>query len=224
MTGETKGGEKSPPATYFSDEWLERERKIIAAFNKLPGVSEIEFTPGFSPIARNIMLMAPRPLNAGTAEFRRRFEPADEATTGKEIAAVKIAAAKLAAALSSLHEPAIMALNLDQLHFSQIETRIRLLKLQAEQAHVPNSPKNATRRKPKRHDLKLFSKSIAEHYYFVTGKPPTRRINPENGTAYGPFIALLTEIFDIYGIKANADAEAREAIKSMEITWLKMAE
>ena len=224
MTGNSKkGGEKSPPTAFpeLSDEWAAKEQKIIAAFKKLPGVNEIGFEDGFAPIVRHIMLMVPPPKNPVIEKYTRRFNVVSPAVTRKEVDKVKAAAIKLRDTLECLHSPAIQALNLTLVQFVQLEERIRILAAQAEQAEIPDTPANAGRGRKRRTRLKDFSKSIAEHYYFVTGREPTRRADWDSGTPYGPFIELLAEMFKIFGIKANADAEAREAIKSMEINWQK---
>ena len=204
----------------FAASWAEREEKIIAAFMRLPGVAETQFaqTAG-KAVARNILLMVPHPPNDAATKFRRRFEPAGESATRREILAVQKAAARLVTALEALHAPAIAALNMDQHQFNALETRIRLLKLQAEQAKVPSLPKNAGLVKPKHTSVKQFSKAIAEHYFFATGKRPTRHV--DYGQPGGPFFELLKEIFTICGVEANADFAARTAIEDMEIDWLK---
>ncbi|WP_291421986.1 hypothetical protein [Acidocella sp.] len=70
------------------------------------------------------MLAAPTPMSAGGKKFRRRFEPAGESATRKEILAVQKAAARLATALEALHAPAIAALNMDQHHLGPVDKQL----------------------------------------------------------------------------------------------------
>lgn len=49
-------------------------------------------------------------------------------------------------------------------------------------------------------------------YFQLTDKPPTVPVNPMTNRAYGPYLALVEELFHIGGITSSAETFARKAI------------
>jgi hypothetical protein len=200
--------------------WTEREAAIDAAFRKLPikppdKLSSEMLIPG---IARELALMrgAERPTEAGVAALKRHAEAASSAATKKEIAALKKHAEGLIEAIDALHKPAIDALAYRLTGPAGLTTRLRILIAQASCAEVPDDLR-AKKGAGVKVQARRIANTTAEHYYRLTGNNPTVIVNPDTNKAYGPFLDLLKEIFDVLGITASAESQAAAAAAGFKV-------
>jgi hypothetical protein len=81
---------------------------------------------------------------------------------------------------------------------------------------IPQLPQPLRGGAPKKDLAALVARRVAEHYFHLTGKRPTRITPPGGGKARGPFIELLTAIYEILGIKASAENQTKELAKHFD--------
>jgi hypothetical protein len=142
---------------------------------------------------------------------------ASRTTIKKELAEVRKNACTLLRTLQTLHKPAIEALGYLKpwpTGPGGLETQLRILIAAASSAELPELSANAGKGAPVKYQARKVARTLAQHYLGLTGKLPTRIVS-ENKSAYGSFIVLLTAVYKILGIEAEADGQAREAIRFM---------
>lgn len=64
------------------------------------------------------------------------------------------------------------------------------------------------RGQPKKVQKMEIARVVARYYYYRTGKNPT--VGTQEGRAYGPFLQLLTTVYEILGIEGGCEAQARD--------------
>ncbi len=88
----------------------------------------------------------------------------------------------------------------------------RILIVEIAHAEDPKLPPPAGRGAPQKSQATLVARTVAEHFYGLTGTRPTRITPPGGGKAHGPFLEFLATIYRILGIKASAENQAKAAI------------
>jgi hypothetical protein len=91
--------------------------------------------------------------------------------------------------------------------------KLRLLIVEIAHAEIPKLPLSGGKGAPQKGLAGKIARTVAEHFFGLTGTKPTRITPPKGGKAHGPFLALLTTIYRILGIKASAENQAKAAIK-----------
>jgi len=91
--------------------------------------------------------------------------------------------------------------------------KLRLLIVEIAHAEIPKLPPPGGKGAPQKDFAGNIARTVAEHFYGLTGTKPTRITPPEGGKAHGPFLALLATVYRILGIKASAENQAKAAIK-----------
>ena len=120
--------------------------------------------------------------------------------------------------LETLHKPAIEALGYLKPWPAGprgLEAQLRILIAAASSAGPAELSPNAGKGAPVKYQARKVARTLAQHYLGLTGKLPTRSVS-ENKRAYGSFIHLLTTVYKILGIEADADGQAKEAIRFMK--------
>jgi hypothetical protein len=56
---------------------------------------------------------------------------------------------------------------------------------------------------------------VAEVLERLTGKPPTVLVDPRTNAAYGPFLDFLMAVFEVCGVDASPEAQARAYLKEL---------
>jgi hypothetical protein len=76
----------------------------------------------------------------------------------------------------------------------------------------PKLPPPAGRGAPQKNLAMQVARTVAEHFYGLTGTRPTRITPTGGGKAHGPFLEFLATTYTILGIKASAENQAKAAI------------
>ena len=91
--------------------------------------------------------------------------------------------------------------------------KLRILIVEIAHAENPKLPPPAGRGAPQKSLAMQVARTVAEHFYGLTGTRPTRITPPGGGKAHGPFLEFLATTYRILGIKASAENQAKAAIK-----------
>ena len=89
--------------------------------------------------------------------------------------------------------------------------KLRILIVEIAQEN-PKLPPPAGRGAPQKSLAMQVARTVAEHFYGLTGTRPTRITPPGGGKAHGPFLEFLATTYRILGIKASAENQAKAAI------------
>ncbi|GAB0112722.1 hypothetical protein [Acidisoma sp. C75] len=151
---------------------------------------------------------------------QRPREMVGEATSRREIEAVRKAAQNLADALHALHAPARAALGFRAGGAFQESSGIHLhllsLIAHAENYQLEPIPPNAgLGRKSVPSDAR-FALELAKVYEFYTGRKATVSWNPTTEKRYGPFLDFVTDIFGACELTGSPISRAVEAAKTMQ--------
>ena len=197
--------------------WDERRAELEDAFR---GLSENNETTSENPyeqvipnIARELMLISPiMPKAPGeVTEHRAKRELSNIAKTLNE-------------ALGSLSETSLAALNFRREALLSLMTTLGILSHSASKANIPQISGNSGLGQPKKVQPRQIALVVARHYNGLTGKAPT--VPSKDGKAYGPFMGLLKKVYEIIGVDASAEAQAKNAVKdwkSKEVSQQKKA-
>ena len=89
--------------------------------------------------------------------------------------------------------------------------KLRILIVEIAQEN-PKLPPPAGRGAPQKSLAMQVARTVAEHFYGLTGTRPTRITPTGGGKAHGLFLEFLATIYRILGIKASAENQAKAAI------------
>jgi hypothetical protein len=153
------------------------------------------------------MLMRPNPgvhppkvVSAGTAT--------------KELRNLAAKTCALIETLDDLSLTAADALNFRKAALMSLKTQLRILQASAISAEVPEAPKNTGRGAPIKVQPRKIALVVAQHYFGLTGRVPTRNVDSDQGNSYGQFVELLKTVYDILGVDASTDSQARAVVKA----------
>lgn len=199
----------------------DKRAKIEATYRRLPVQSGLgELIP--SMVDQMMRLFSSdvdvKPLPA--------FNVIGRSSTQKELDRLSESAEALARCISALHEPAITALcdgaKVPDGRYLKFVERHSLLRLLTDLAALARSadlsavPDVQGRGRPTNNLALGAARILAFDYQQLTGKAPTVNTHPDthkdSGKAYGPFLDLVTGIFDAVGIPASPEAMARKAV------------
>ena len=90
--------------------------------------------------------------------------------------------------------------------------KLRILIVEIAHAENPKLPPPAGRGAPQKSLAMQVARTVAEHFYGLTGTRPTRITPTGGGKAHGPFLEFLATTYTILGIKASAENQAKAAI------------
>lgn len=174
--------------------WVDRVAALEDSFRELS--SDPRAFP-IGDIGRVLMLMRPVVV------------PKKHGSTKKSLKKLAGAAAGMAEALAEISPVAAHAMNYK---LSQIAMfRFKLQALRESAANAANMA--VTRGAPEKKQPRAIAEVVAVHYWAITGKKPT--VPKKEGVAYGPFLELMTAIFEILEINASPQSQA-EAVSR---TW-----
>jgi hypothetical protein len=174
---------------------------------------------------RHAVDLLTRIAEAGPQPIPNCFRDIGRAGTRKELESLANRADALERAISDLHQPAIGALAESGFVARQsILDFLRSLALAARgpralaylENEVPIKPKST---KPPDMLANGVGAILANDYFVLTGKKPTRRTKTygeDSGGAYGPFFDLVKDVFLVIGIEADPDRVHREAITTFK--------
>lgn len=198
--------------------WEETVSLLEGALRRLPlqtpsadaeGIAHERYIPD---IARDLLQLCFREEWPLGPEFNR-LKSASAKVTASEIKAVKEGAQHLLKALETLHAPAYDAIAFPPIEMAILTGKLSALATAASNAPIPHQADIGGR--PKKFTARAVARSAAFHYHALTGKAPAP-INGNCGPAHGPFLDFLAEVFEILGIKASAESQAKEARKWLE--------
>jgi hypothetical protein len=162
--------------------------RLKAAFRKLPITAaypdKIPYESVLPGICRELVRLSATPP---------RGKPA------KELAELKKHAEKLLNAIVELHKPALDAAVVPD----GLTMRLGVLIAQIDEAKLGG--------RPRKDQAWEITKMTAETFYRLTGG--AAHPNTKDGKAYGPFLDLLTEVFNILGVDASPESQARRLRK-----------
>jgi hypothetical protein len=126
----------------------------------------------------------------------------------------KLPSPKIAGHLIALkeHAEALEGVPLPSSRWRNIRDLIRRTDIPAFPKRKPQASRKGA---PAKNQPQKIAQITAMHFYGLTGKRPTRSTPVDYGKARGPFIELLTEIYEILGISASAANQAKAAIAFM---------
>jgi len=93
-----------------------------------------------------------------------------------------------------------------------IPLQLRLSIIGIAHGELPTLRPIAGRGAPPKAQAAQIARTVAQHYYGLTGKRPTRVTPVDDGKAYSPFRKLLAEIYRLLEVNASADNQAKAAI------------
>jgi hypothetical protein len=182
-----------------------RSGEIEDAFRALP--PRLSYATGAIPydvlipgIGRQLMHMAPVP-------------PPKIRAPKSGLKALEKATSSTIKGLLDLHPTACDVLELKPEALRQITSQLRILHVAIKKAVVPRI-KGAP---VKVHPAKI-ARVVADHYCGITGENPT--VPKKDGKAYGPFLALMTDVFRILGVRASPLSQAEKIARN----WPKSAD
>jgi hypothetical protein len=196
-----------------------KRNRIEAAFQRLV------IRDGMEQQLRHAVDLLTRIAEAGPQPIPNCFRDIGRAGTRKELESLANRADALERAISDLHQPAIGALAESGFVARQsILDFLRSLALAARgpralaylENEVPIKPKST---KPPDMLANGVGAILANDYFVLTGKKPTRRTKTygeDSGGAYGPFFDLVKDVFLVIGIEADPDRVHREAITTFK--------
>lgn len=192
--------------------WKEQCAALEDAFRKLPirrgkATAGIPYEALISGLGRHLMLMRPNPgghppkvVSVGTAT--------------KELRNLAAKAGALIETLDDLSRTAVDALNYRQDALMSLKTQLQILRGSATSVEIPEAPENTGRGAPKKFQPRKIAEVVAQHYFGLTGKVPTRNVDSDQGNSYGQFVELLKTVYDILGVDASADSQTRAVVKA----------
>jgi hypothetical protein len=179
-------------------------RKLtIRRGNPADGIPYDALIPG---LGRQLLLMRPSPgarrqkvvfVRGARGELRRL--------------AVKVGA--VIKALEELSETSDEALNFRKGVLVNLTLQLSILEASANHAEVLRAPPNALRGAPIKTQPRKITQAVAQHYYCLTGRAPTRNVTWDAGNSRGAFVERLKTVYAILGVKASADSQAKAVAK-----------
>ncbi|WP_342628190.1 hypothetical protein AAC691_19710 [Nguyenibacter vanlangensis] len=153
---------------------------------------------------QHLIMVAPHRKDSSTSKI---LSPSK--ADSKKVQAVRDAALELQKALKAMpaDDPAMIL----RRHVEQ-ELASLLIALRPPPAH-------AGRGRPRNDAAAYFTDEIYQVFMLHTGTKPTMGTRPageDTSEPYGPFYDFVTKLFGIFGVKASAENQAREAIARME--------
>jgi hypothetical protein len=105
--------------------------------------------------------------------------------------------------LDGLSQPALDALNYNRqrVNLKQLRFGLFILHAAADLASAPVASK------PRKTQERKIARVVAQHYHGLTGEQPA--VRTKDGVAYGPFLDLLSEVFEILEVAASSEDQAR---------------
>jgi hypothetical protein len=193
--------------------------RIEAAFQRLV------IKDGMEQRVRHTVDLLTQIAATGPQSFPNCFRDKGRAGTRKELENIANRADALERAISNLHQPAIGALA--ESGFVARQPILDFLQSLAQAARGPKAlaylekevavkPKTT---KPPDTLANGVGAFLANEYFVLTGKKPTRRTKTygeDSGGAYGPFFDLVRDVFLAIGIKADPVRVHREAITTFK--------
>jgi hypothetical protein len=174
------------------------QAKLEAAFRKLtivpPDDGKIPYEWLIPCIGRKLALMKP---------VDRKLASAD--VTKQKLLALKKRAKMLCQDMPTL---------------ALVPLKLRASIVEIGHMEIPKSPRPAGRGAPKKDLAAKIARTVAEHFYGLTGTRPTRITPPEGGKAHGPFLDLLATIYEILEVEASAENQAKAAIQFVNKKYL----
>lgn len=212
----TPGGSRVQRSKWANASWHEKQAALEAAFRKLDiktGHSVLEgraipYAVCIPLIARQILLLAtsPKPRHPTVSGNKAR----------KELKKLAMVTRRCVAVLDGISQTALDALptRLEFFNLPDMTKKLRMLSASANAAEPP--PVQAQRKK----DLPaIIAQEVALHYCRLTGEKPTRRTDWDTKKAYGPFLNLLDNVYEILNVKAKADSVVKAgALAHMEFS------
>jgi hypothetical protein len=148
------------------------------------------------------------------------FAPANRVTCEAELALILSAADTMKRAIEELHEPTISALANVGVLRSDLHRWAIELREAVERADVSDVPATLRRGRHRDDFAKRIAAYLASEFQFLTGCRPTMRVrtdaHAQSGTAYGPFLEFVTNVFRAMGIKAAPESFARAAVNTLK--------
>ena len=205
--------------------WKDREAAIEAAFRKLtpapPTGKGTPYTALIPGMGRQILVECGFvPDNHG---------PDTAKNTRTELDKVASNARKLLAALEGLHQPAldVLANVYTRPPAGDLPIHLQTLAEIVEKLSIPGFVKHASRKQPPKERAEKIARIVGAHYWGITGRHPTviTKQAPaayhcgNNNFAVGPFVELLTAIFDATGVMASAANQAGRLRHWKEAPW-----
>jgi hypothetical protein len=165
--------------------------ELEAAFRKLPIAppddEHIPYESLLPGIVRQLALMKPVDCKVVARDATKR-----------KLIAMKKPAKSLFEDMSTM---ALLPLNL------------RLSIAEISHAEISKLPLPGSRGAPQKSLALRVARTVAEHFYGLTGTRPTRITPTGGGKAHGQFLELLAAIYGILGIKASVENQAKAAIR-----------
>lgn len=188
------------------------QSKIVAAFRKVvpvdlePGLGEMWIKSGIGTIMAYVeAIHSDKDVN-----WRR---PLGRNKVQKELDEISDLYRKLALKMDLVHQPTLEILSMIGIgplfERTRCENFIDRLKL----IDTSDLPSNVGRGQSKMRERSLADR-LAITYANVTGDPPARSYDWINSRAYGRFLHLVEEVFEIAQIDASAEDCARHAVES----------
>jgi hypothetical protein len=185
-----------------SDWWESKCKALAEAFRNLPNRKDVT-GPGIpydlliGDFGRELMLMRPAPSRA----IKRPTEELRDLAkwTGRALKS-----------LDSLSPYARNALNYNKQRVTLERLRFNLMILHAA-AELADKPK---KNKPEKIQERRIARVVAQYYHGLTGRQPTVSVSIKRGhKASGAFLQLLREVYNILGVAASAESQAKVIAK-----------
>jgi hypothetical protein len=81
---------------------------------------------------------------------------------------------------------------------------------------IPELRPPAGKGAPQKDSAARVARTVAEHFYGLTGTRPTRITPLDGGKTHGPFLELLATTYKVLGIDASVENQGKAAIKFLK--------
>lgn len=135
---------------------------------------------------------------------------ASTAVTKSELAKVRKLAKGLIAATDEIHKPAVVLIGDMMWGGPKLSMWLHVLVASIEHANIPTMPPAKGRRRDPR--SARVASGLVYFWQILAGHRATITVRSLDNRATGPFLDVLTEVFQILNIKASPESQGRAAI------------
>ena len=180
-----------------------RRDAIADALRSLPLLPDTEET-----LSRTISMLAN--IAAQSAGPDTPFRRVGQAKSRAELKKLQTSAAALARSIDELHQPSIDALGLVHwMERKQLKEAVQRAAEAAERADIGALPRNCPRQ-GRNSPAPVIADLLAAAFHELTGARPT--VLTSDGKAWGPFLKLVTAVFDAMGLEDRPEHITRDAV------------
>ena len=200
------GGRNQPSSRFRIPEW---ETKAAALEDLFFALSENPPDVPIKGLGHQLMLLGPAALQEKPV------------ATTKALKKLGMSVATLTEALADISPEVAREMKYNPSRIAMLRWELEALQISVKAAKV-----NVARGAPKKIQPTAIAEVVAVHYWMITGRKPT--VPKNDGKPYGPFLKLLTTVFNILGVRSSAASQAEGVYRNWELlrqsSWVSFME